>query len=118
MFTGKIDSESLNDPSIIKELNIVESRAEHHPEAKIKTWHCFKVSVPNNKIVSITERVSKEIKKDWFSIFWDEKEIFVVFSNKVFRLAHEKSEWEEAIEYGTKLGIQKRYLDFEKEITS
>jgi hypothetical protein len=119
MFRGKINSEALNNPIIINEMKIVEFHIEHHPEANAKFWHCFRVNISDSKISSITERISKEIKKDWFSIFWNEKEIFVIFSGKIFRLSRQdkqNSKWKEAIDYGVKLGIQEQYLKFEKEI--
>ena len=120
MFKGKINSEALNNPTVINDLEVIEFHIEHHPEADAKFWHCFKVNVPDSKIGPTTKKISKKMKHGWFVIFWNEAEIFVVFSGKVFNLPRDKkskpTKWREAIDYGINHGVQEEYLDFEKEI--
>jgi len=121
MFKGIIDLESLNDANILNEIKVVKKYEEYHPEANIKHWHGLKIEISDGKIKSFTERISKVIKRDWYAIFWNKDDVFVVFFKKVFKLSREKvksSNYKEVRDYGIKNNIQEKYMNFQKEIDS
>ena len=117
MFKGIVESESLNDNKILNELRIIKKHREHHPEATTKYWTVFRVEIPDDEIKLVTERISKVIKDAWYAIFWTEKTVFVVFSNKVFKIPREKKwksdKYEEVKNYGIKHGVQEKYMVFQ-----
>ena len=79
MYKGIVELESLNNPTILKEMTIVKENIEYHPEANTKQWHVYRVEISDDKIKPVTENISKTIKQDWYSIFWNEKEVYVIF---------------------------------------
>ena len=121
MFKGIIELESLNRTDILDDVNIIQKFEEHHPEATIKHWHGLKLEVNEAFIESVTEKISKSIKHDWYAIFWNENEVLVVFSNKIFRLSHtvvKSGNYDEIKSYGEKQGVQKEFINLQKEIDS
>ena len=121
MHKGIIELEALTDTSILKNVIIVKEHEEHHPEAFIKTWHVYKVKISDNAIGTIIEKISKAIKKDWYSIFWNDYEVYAVFYNKVFKVSRkiaESGKYEEVKSYAVSHGIQREFIDLQKEIDS
>lgn len=118
MYYGIVESESLNNPLILDKYKVKKVVTEFQPNAKTKQWHIFILEILDDSIFSLVKEISSEIKYGWYAIFWNDIKTYVVFSNKVFDLKKEQkwlSKGYEAVrEYGSKNGVQKEYLDFNK----
>jgi|SRR3989344_932845 len=118
MFYGIVESESLHNPRVLNTLTAKKVVKEFQPNAETKYWHIFVLKVSDDEIVSVAEDIASEIKNGWYAIFWSGAKVYVVFSRKIFELRKEahwqSAEYEAVREYGNKNGVQKEYLDFNK----
>ena len=121
MFKGIVELESLTKIDVIKKMKTVKSYEERHPEAKIKLWHVYKVEIAKDEIGAIVKRISDVIKTDWFSIFWNDNSVLVVFLNKIYQLSRkqvEMGDYEEVKNFAARRGIQEIHFNLQKEIDS
>jgi hypothetical protein len=118
MFKGAVLSESLNNPTLLNSFRKIHVNIEEHPESpEIPFWHLFNVEVADEEIEHITEQLAAEMKLGWYAHFWDANVVYVVFTQKVFKLLREdrwsSPEYQEARQYGIEHGgVDERYLDF------
>lgn len=119
MYKGFVLSESLKNPVILNNFEKIYVKVEHHPENKIgpKIWHDFKLKFKDKDIIKITYFFSEQIKEKWYAHFWNNNEVYVVFSNKVFKIPKEPKEWQskeyqEVKKYALAHGIGGKYLNF------
>lgn len=120
-FRGTIIEESLEDPSILKELKILSTRVvmvtEKHKTPWLKQWTLHKVEIPEDKVGEYAKRLSKVLDKShagsWYCDFQNIELHYIVFRDKVF-LAHKSNldEYRPAMDYGKQLGIPEYQLDF------
>ena len=121
MYRGIVELESLTDSSVLDNMDLVKQHTEHHPEAREKIWHVRKLEIPDNTMSMLANSISKAIKPDWFVLFWDETETYVIFQNKIFlipRSAVKTRDYSEVKEYALNHGIQEEFFDIQKEIES
>ena len=109
LYKGQVVEESLRNNRILNSLHIthVEITKDRNPRDR---WHIYTVQMTKRDI----DKLSKNLKgKHWYAHFYKGNELIVAFQNKIFRLKRsEPKTWKEAIEYGLKLGIPKKQLDF------
>jgi hypothetical protein len=53
------------------------------------------------------------INQQFYVHFYRQNELIIVFKDKIYRAAIDRSTWKEAIEYGLSLGIKAKQLDFQ-----
>lgn len=108
-YKGTIIEESLIDNRIINELDVVKVKISQEENAA-ERWHLYMVSITKDEI----NKISRNLKSEkWYAHFWKEKDVVVVFKNKIFNFNFDKKEsWKPAIEYGLSLGIPQEQLDF------
>lgn len=119
MYRGIIELEPLTNASIMREIRVVEEREERHPEANTKLWHIYKVKVPGSRMKPVAQKISRVIKPDWYSLFWDKSSVYAVFSNKIFILSRrqvEAGDYSEAKKYGIRQGIQEEFMNLQRTI--
>ena len=87
MYQGFVLSESLKDPTILNNFDKVYVKVENHPECKgcPKIWHDFKLKVDDKDIKHITNLLSEQMEDTWYAHFWNDKDVYVVLPNKVFK---------------------------------
>lgn len=119
MFKGFVLSESLKNPSILNNFEKIYVKVEHRPETKgrPKIWHDFKLKFKDKDITKITYLLSEQIKEKWYAHFWNEREVYVILPNKVFRIPKEPQKWQskeyqEVKKYAISHGIEEKYLNF------
>lgn len=117
MYFGVVETESLKDSSILKSSNVVKTIVEDHPEAGEKIWHVNILKAGDEDIENILNKISGVMKNGWFSIFWNNEKVYVVMSNKIFKL--KKDNWTsnaftEFKNYAIKNEVEEFYLDFNK----
>ena len=117
MYKGFILSESLKNPIILNDFEIVKVIVEHHQEHKgePKIWHDFKVKINEKEIINVCNKLAKEIKNEWYAHFWNKKSVYIVLSNKVFKIPREDNNWQSPLyqefkKYAIKHGIEQRYI--------
>ncbi len=117
MFKGFVLSESLNDPTVLNNFKKIYVKIEEHTDPKYAHfWHLFKIEVDSKNIEKITEKFANKLKYGWYAHFWDEKAVYISFTNKVFKIPREKEwkskEFQKVKEWGIKNGVDEKYLDF------
>ena len=107
-YKGTIIEESLEDNIILNDFNIIGFKITDDVIFS-ERWHLYTVQVSREEI----EQVSKFIKSGWYAHFWKNRNMIVVFKNKIFEFNYnDKASWQPAIEYGLSLNIPKEQLDF------
>ena len=74
----------------------------------------LRIGIKEVDIEEIINLVQKNLRTNpaYYSHFYRDKELIVVFPDKIFRIATENSTWKEAIEYGKSFGIPEEQLTF------
>lgn len=88
-------------------------RIEKVPGDIEPVWHTNEYHVPDEKIESILDFLSDEVKLTWYIHAFSDNQLYVVLKGKVFKLSLQKdSTWNEMIEYGVKKAdVERRFLE-------
>ncbi|MEK7505529.1 MAG: hypothetical protein AAB597_01355 [Patescibacteria group bacterium] len=108
IYRGTIILESLESPGVLERFKILRKweTKEENPEDK---WHLYSVNATEED----TDALKDVIKSGWYSHFWKENQVVVVFRGRVFEFKlDDKNTWAPAIEYGISQGIPREQLDF------
>ena len=107
-YKGVIIEESLEDNIVLNNFNIVGFMITDDVIFS-ERWHLYTIQVSREEI----EQVSKLIKSGWYAHFWKNRNVIVVFKDRIFELNYDdKTSWKPAVEYGLSLGIPKEQLIF------
>lgn len=117
IFYGMASSEGLENPLLLNEFTPIKVLIDYKPDAKSGPyWHRYLLKLPENKIKTIINKFSKQMKYGWYSIFWSEVTVYVAFTNKIFQLPKEKvwksEKYLKLQDYALNHGSEKRYIDF------
>ncbi|MEO8065885.1 MAG: hypothetical protein ABI643_03490 [Candidatus Doudnabacteria bacterium] len=113
-YEGTIIEESLSDKSILDKIRIVSKKIEpitdKHQTPWLKQWTLDKVDIPEEIAEEFASRISIaldfEHKQAWYVDYRNDKNHYVIFSNKIFKIERaNKEQYDKAIEYGIALGI-------------
>lgn len=118
-FKGAIIEESLINPEVLKKVNITKTDillvTERHKTPWVKQWTFHFVEVEEKKAESVALEISKNMdsKHAWYADFRNNKIHYVIYYNRVFKIdVNKKGEYQEVIDYGSKLGLPDYQLDF------
>ncbi|OGM90800.1 hypothetical protein A2755_00195 [Candidatus Wolfebacteria bacterium RIFCSPHIGHO2_01_FULL_48_22] len=118
-FKGVVIEESLEDTSVLKDVNIVSTKVEPvtdtHKTPWVSQWTLHTIEVPRVSVKDFAERISHSLdqKHNWYADFKDDTHHYIVFRDKVFYIDRKsKEQYDEATQYGLALGIQDYQLDF------
>jgi len=108
-YFGTIIKESLSDDSALTFFNVREIE-ETDDEIIEDRWHLYYVEGQKENI----EKLSSYIKEGpWYAHFWNDREMVVIFKNKIFSFLREDRGTLFAVkEYGKSIGIKGEQLDF------
>lgn len=113
MYTAVIDTESLNDPRIVNDLQVFKVVVEYEPNSEAsKFHHVFFVKIKSEEIERKIKLIAKEMKDGWYAFFWNDKNLFIVYSQKTFKVLIDSPDYSAAQKYGRSVGIQEEFLDF------
>jgi len=124
-FKGVIIEESLEDTSILKQLNIlatkIEQVTERHKTPWVKQWTLHTVKISEKDAKQIAEELSKIIdtkhESSWYTDFKNDKLHYIIFRNKIFLIdRRNKEQYEEASKYGISLGIPSYQVNFVRNV--
>ena len=114
-YQGIIVDKSLRNPAYISHIPVIS-------EKRIGSWNLLLVEVADNELETLIEALQKqmiEIDTDcWYAHFFNDREICVIYQDRVFRCTPVKTTWTEAIAYGAKHGIPAKQLDFTPHTTN
>lgn len=118
---GDVIAESLEDKSILCELNIknthIEKVEKNHDTPWLTQWTLHKVSIPDEKAKEIAEKISHALESEhpWYADFKNDKRHLIIYKNKVFDIDRTSYEdYKSASDYGKSLGIVDYQVDFTK----
>ena len=102
-FHGIIVEESIKTDAKSK-LNII---------GKKKDSSLTKIAFPKNKLSEMEKIIQDGLKSGkFYAHLYDGNRLIVIFKEKTFHILVDKETWKPAIEYGIKIGIPRRQLDF------
>lgn len=109
-YKGAIVEESLIVPIILSDFKIISSRTTNEVDLSDR-WHIHTVEADVDQLFQLSKYLKPE---KWYAHFWNEdKDIIVVFPNKLFHFSNaKKSSFEHAIEHGLSIGIPREQLNF------
>ncbi|WP_040950883.1 hypothetical protein [Gorillibacterium massiliense] len=109
IYYGIVIEQSLKNPSILKEFEIVAQKQNGN-------WKFLLVSASENTLENQIEKLQDNmipINEDcWYSHFFMNDAMIVVYQDAVFKTTTNQSDWNEVIQYGTKHGVPIEQLDF------
>ncbi|HKC04869.1 MAG TPA: hypothetical protein VKC54_03290 [Patescibacteria group bacterium] len=75
-------------------------------------WKIYGVEI--QEIGGVIENIQKNMKSNapWYAHLYNDKELIVIFKNKIFKVRPHKSTWTEVFNYGKSLNIPEKQLDF------
>src|SRR3990167_10394530 len=92
-FKGIIIEESLGDKSVLSDMDIVETKVEEvtesHKTPWIAQWTLHTVEIPEEKVNSVADKISKSFDPehpDWYADFKNENFHYIIFANKIFKV--------------------------------
>ena len=118
-YQGTIIEESLEDKSVLKEVQILSTKIEQVVGGHKTPWLLqltrHKVEIPEDKEKEIAEKISKTLDKEhsWYADFKNDTHHYIIFCDEVFYIDQKsKEQYEEAKQHGLFLGIPEYQLDF------
>lgn len=118
-YTGIIIAESLKDSSILEEIHILQTETEvvteQHQTPWVKQWTMHTVEIMESDIERVAKSISISLDKvgNWYADFKNSKHHYIIFRDKVFKIDRSDiSNYEEAVKFGSALGIPAYQLDF------
>ncbi len=107
MYHGILIDQEFKDPSFPKTYPIFANK-------QIGSWHIYGIKIENSEIEREIQKIQSQMKPNgnWYAHFYNNEKLIIVFKNKTFNIKPDSSTWKPAIEYGRKLGISEKQLDF------
>ena len=112
---GIIESESLQDKSILNKVKIIKSYLEEHIDDEPKIWTINKIEINDSDFGIFINLLSKSMVEGWYSLLWDEDFVYVIFKEKFFKIKNRKpwivGEFSSVLNYALPFGIYQKYFD-------
>lgn len=117
MFYSIIDAASLNDPTILNDFKHLKVTVQYEPESPTSKFHyIFLIQIEDKEVDKAITTFQKQMKESWYSFFWSESTLNIVFDTKRFRIdlpdGWESDNYKAAQDLGRSQGIPEVYLDF------
>lgn len=77
-------------------------------------WKIYGIEIEDQKLEETINQIQNNLKTDqsWYFHLYNDKELIVVFKNKIFKVTPHISSWQSIIDYGKELNVPKEQLDF------
>jgi hypothetical protein len=110
-FLGVIILESLADPTIINEVEVIkESDIKAPPDDPYPIWRRRLVFIETDKIQQYASKLASSMKEDFYNHFVNDEKLVVVFKGRYFILdKYDKSSWNEMISYGETVRVGQKW---------
>lgn len=124
-FTGVIIEESLTDKSVLNDVKIIKTNVElvteEHKTPWVKQWTLHDVEIAVDNVAEVVEKISQALDREhnWYADFKTDQEHFIIYRDKVFYITDrsDKTQYDEATQYGISIGIPDYQVDFSPHIT-
>ena len=122
-YTGIIIEESLKDSSVLRAVQIVDTKTEQvtkeHNTPWLAHWTLHTVTVPANKAAMVAKWLSESLGRNyWYVDYRNRTTHYIIFPDKVYKVDRNKPEQYEAVKaYGISLGIPEHQLTFSSELS-
>lgn len=118
-YQGTIIEESLEDKSVLEEVQILSTKVEQvvegHKTPWLLQWTLHKVEISEDKAKEVAEKIIKALDKEhsWYADFKNDTHHYIIFRDKVFYIDRtSKEQYDKAKQFGLSLGIPEYQLDF------
>jgi len=118
-YKGVIIEESLENTSVLKDVEILETKTEEvteeHKTPWLSQWTLHTVEIPEEASDSVAEKLSKNLEKEhnWYADYGNDKYHYIIYRGKIFKVdLGNPVLYEEAKQYGISLGIPEYQVDF------
>lgn len=113
-YHGIIINVSQKDHSILKRLDIIGKKSFN-----FNTITLLKVRVPADDLEKTIQQLQENMRErflwlfhDFYFHFYNDRELIVVFTHRIFRVTPDPKTWDEMVAYGLSLGLPEKQLDF------
>jgi hypothetical protein len=118
MFYAIVDAASLVNPTVLNNYKCKKVTVQFEPESDTSKYHfIFLLEINDGEINEVIENIQKEMIAGWYTFFWSEKMLEIVFNAKHFQIdlpnGWQSEAYKAAQEFGKSQGIPDVYLDFE-----
>lgn len=122
MFYAIVDSESLNNPTILNSFIQIKVDIQYEPLSNANKYHYnFLLKFEDGSVHKHIQEIQKEMKDGWFLFFWNESTLNIVFTHQKFEISIPintlSGGYIAAQEYGRDQGIQTEYINYIKYFT-
>jgi hypothetical protein len=122
-YKGVIIEESLENPSILSNVKILNTQVEDvtpdHKTPWLTRWTLHTVEIPAQKADQIAEKISQSFDVDhpnWYADYKNDQYHFIIFNGKVFKVDLKNPVlYKAAKAYGISIGIPEYQVDFAPE---
>lgn len=119
MFNSIIDAASLKNPTILNNFKQRKVTVKYEPESLTAAYHYIFILEIDDDILAAITNIQNEMLNSWYSFFWNETTLYIVFNTKYFKIDMAKDwspvEYNAAQEFGRTQDIPEVYLDFKRE---
>lgn len=107
VYHGIIIDQEFTDPSFPENFKIFAKKQSGG-------WGIYGIEIEESQLQETVNKVQENMKSDeaWYAHLYNDKELVVVFKDKVFSVKPHFSTWKPIIDYGKKLNIPEGQLDF------
>ncbi len=124
-FEGVIIKESLEDTSVLHDVQIVSTKieqvTERHRTPWVTQWTLHTVQVPGDKAADVAQKIARSLdtKHNWYADYKTNTEHYIIYTNKVFHITDRasKEQYQQATDYGVSIGIPDYQVDFSPHVT-
>jgi len=96
-------------PNFLSDFKIFAKR-----KSKNNPWTLFGIEIDSSNLDESVKNIQENLKtsKPYYAHLYNDKEVIVIFKEKVIKVKPANSTWAPIIEYGKKLNIPEEQLDF------
>ncbi len=104
---GLVDLESLN-KGTMKNLLSTGYFKERNPEGQHTYFYVYKIISKGKTTNRIIGSIQKKLKSGWYAVFWNKKDAYFVFRNKVIKIPHTwtNKDFKKVTKYASTVGIK------------
>lgn len=107
MYHGILIDQEFIDPKFPEKFKVFANKQDGN-------WKIYGVEIEDKDIKEAITNIQENLKNNspWYAHFYNDKELIVVFKNKIFKVISDPTSWKEIIKYGKSLNIPEAQLDF------
>jgi len=107
MYHGIIIDQEFIDKSFPKSFKVFAKRQAF-------TWGIYGIEIGDSELQEAIAKIQAHMKisQPWYAHLYNDSVLIVIFKDKVIKVKPQKTSWKPIIDYGMKLNISEKQLDF------